>query len=281
MRIVKVAAGEDAAAWSRALGQLDASRARVLKAGRGRGVLGTELVGRRVVLKFWDTDLYLRLKGRLNAGRAARHWRGAAWLEQQGLRTARCLAIARTVIAPGEGRRAIHREWLVMEELRGMSLLDHLTGGSLSVRQEHDLARAVGRLIALIERAGRYNRDSKPSNLIVLEPWNGEPAIAMVDCVAIRRQRPLGIGRRDVGSMLASVVVETIPLGCRPRRTLLLRGLLALHIGSDGKMPPGLWRSPSVKSSIARRWLAGQQAIERWAKVYDDGGRREQERPSR
>lgn len=101
-----------------------------------------------------------------------------------------------------------------MEALPGKSILQHLADRDLTTRQEHAVAAAIGSDIALLARHVLQNRDHKPSNLILTNP--AKPAIAIIDCVAIRR----GI-RAD--RMLASLVIEPSGVGLRPRRALMMR----------------------------------------------------------
>jgi tRNA A-37 threonylcarbamoyl transferase component Bud32 len=244
VQIVKVAAGEDAAAWATALAALEISAARVLKDDAGAGVYSAEVLGRRVVLKWRALSGVDRLKALLGAGRALRHWRGALWLEARGIRTARCFAIARD--AGGT------REWLAMEELAGETLLEVLAEGH-SVKEQHALAREVGRVLGAIEAGGRANRDSKPSNLFVLDgPGNKWPRIAVIDCIAVR-PLPL-VGRaRALARMHASAVIEPMGCGIAIRRALLMSGLLATF-------------SPMTRARRRdernRRWLAVRRIVE-------------------
>src|SRR5262245_16639222 len=136
LRIVRAESPEAARQWAAALGHPGLERAATLKeAGgswvrrggvrlaEGEGEEGVE--GRRV------DGLAECIKGALRQTRGDRHWRGAAWLERHGFRTAHVLVLARGIV---DGRRC---EVLVMEALPGRSVLAHLAEGGLSARQEH------------------------------------------------------------------------------------------------------------------------------------------------
>jgi tRNA A-37 threonylcarbamoyl transferase component Bud32 len=241
IRIVQIAKGESPARWAAALESLDPRATTVLKQDAGSEVLSTMLLGRRVIIKRSAMGTGARLKAMLSASRGLRHWRGAAWLERHGIRTARCFVLARTF---GAGQR---HEWLVMEHLEGSTLLHHLAAGTLGVRQQHAAARAVGDILARIEAAGRSNRDSKPSNLIVLDAESTQPTIAVIDCIALRPLLPGRARAAAIARMHASVVLEPIGCRCPIRGTLLLRGLLA-GCGS--------------RRQIARRWAAARRLVE-------------------
>jgi hypothetical protein len=214
VRVERVAAGESAREWRRALEAFDPGAAATLKEDGDTGVYLAEIQGRAVVLKRWELrTLGARLKAVVRAGRADRHWRGAAWLAGHGIRTARTLALAT------EHRRGRPRRWLVMEALQGRTVLEHLSAGDLSVRQEHAVARRLGAMLIELQRHGRMNRDSKPSNLIVVLADSASPEVAIVDCVAIRRSRA---GVRDLTRMFASLYIEPLGCGCPPRRGLAM-----------------------------------------------------------
>jgi tRNA A-37 threonylcarbamoyl transferase component Bud32 len=185
----------------------------VLKADGDTAVYRATVLGRDVVLKRWDLRTPgARAKAMLAASRGHRHWRGAARLERAGIRTARCLALAFE-------QREIPRVWLAMEHLEGRSLLEHMAHPDPSLRTQHAIAGAAGALVAALCRAKLYNRDLKPSNLIVLD--GPTPSLGVIDCVAIRRS---GSPER-LARMLSALATE--PTGCRvlPRRVLLVKAI--------------------------------------------------------
>ncbi len=204
-------------AWGAALGGEWLRTARVLKQEGRASVLRATLLGREVVIKqsLWRP----RLKELFGLDRASSQWRGAQWLEAKGFPTARCL-----VLATSPRANYPHHRYLVMEAIEGKSLLEHLAARDLSVRQELALARAVARQLVSLTLAGRYNRDHKPSNLIVQNPRSVDPTIAIIDTVAIRKLRPWR--RADLYAMFASLVIEPLGCGCPPRRALMMRVLV-------------------------------------------------------
>jgi tRNA A-37 threonylcarbamoyl transferase component Bud32 len=238
IRIVQIATGESPARWAAALESLDPRATTVLKQDAGSEVLSTMLLDRRVIIKRSEMSTGDRFKAMLGSSRGRRHWRGAAWLERHGIRTARCHVLAWSERC----------EWLVMEHLEGSTLLQHLAAGTLGVRQQHAAARAVGDTLARIEASGRSNRDSKPSNLIVLDAESTQPTIAVIDCIALRPLLPAGpLRAAAIARMHASVVLEPIGCRCPIRGTLLLRGLLA---------------GGGSRRQIARRWAAARRLVE-------------------
>lgn len=100
----------------------------------------------------------------------------------------------------------------------GESLLELIAAGGRNVRRDHEIAEEVGAQVAHFFACGVYNRDHKPSNLIVTggAGADGGPVIAVIDPAGVRR------GKRPK-SMLASLVIEPLGCGCVPRRTLMMR----------------------------------------------------------
>lgn len=161
--------------------------------------------------------LWHRVRLVLGVTRLDRHWKSAAKLQASGaFPTARCLALFRW-------HEADRQQYLtlVMEALPGRSLLEWMDqSSSLSVRTQHALARAVGvQTRSMLER-GLFNRDHKPSNLIVtaLDP----PSLALIDVVGVGAAGARAI--EPVGP-LASLMLEPMGCGVLPRRSLLMRTL--------------------------------------------------------
>ncbi|MBX3375973.1 MAG: hypothetical protein KF678_03100 [Phycisphaeraceae bacterium] len=212
-RIDRIGAGERREEWRRALGAFLPEE--TLKKEGAAWVYRGRMLGREVVVKVRELrSLADRLKVALGAGRGRRHWRGASWLLEHGFATARPLVLAME-------RGSAAREWLVMEALPGASLLRHIADADLGVREQHGLARAVGRQVAALCAAGRFNRDHKPSNLIVSRR-GGEFVVSIIDCVAIRR------GRDGAVRMLHALAVEPTGLRILPRRAVLARVIAAV-----------------------------------------------------
>ncbi|MFM9994887.1 MAG: hypothetical protein ACKVU4_03695 [Phycisphaerales bacterium] len=279
-RVVRVAPGEDGGAWVAALSAVGWERsARVLKREAGAGVYRVAMVRRDAVLKFRDLHGSDRLKGLFGATRAMRQWRGAAWLSTHGFRTARPYALLSGT------RMGVPAEALVMEGLPGKSVLMHLADEDLTIRQEHAVARELGRLTARMIAAGRYNADGKPSNLIVTrcdEDGGDRPVeIAIIDCGALRLRSPLSHASSLV-RMLASLVIEPIGVGVRPRRTLMMRALTACigatverwlgklgKLGADGR-GGSIRGEPRVRRAVREMRRTLWRRVERAVRDHGD-----------
>lgn len=284
------APGVSVAAWARSLSMWvrAGEPGRVLKRDGPHVVVASGMFGRGVVVKRWRPSAWTRFRSGISGSKSERHWRGAAWLTRHGIDTASCLAMAHdaSIIA--------RCDYLIMEELTGPTVLDVLTrarqrdvggagemghaggdvraedaahGGTsaaaagagrraVGVREELAIAREVGRQIASMIAHGRFNRDHKPSNLIVV--WRGGRAgVAVIDCVAIL---PLWRGGGAGGSlerMLASLCIEPLGVGVVPRRALVMATLCAaLGVerggGRGGRGAMGL--SPSAKLALRGVW---------------------------
>jgi hypothetical protein len=122
-----------------------------------------------------------------------------------------------------------------MGAVEGRTLLRVMDRGGLAVRQEQALARAVGAQVAAF--GATYNRDHKPSNLIVTRE-DGPPTIAVIDCVAVA-------DGADAERMFTSLVLEPLGCGCLPRRSLLARALAGYTPDRDRRRT--IWRD------VARR----------------------------
>lgn len=260
--LVRVAPGEPpGAAWRDALAESlgagvalkrekDASvrRARLRIGGAARDVVVKTRLGRGVAEA---------VKVAAGQGRLARQWRGAAVLRKLGVPTARPLALVRHLGA------ASASETLIMEALEGSSLLEHLSRRDLDPATERAVAEALGAQLALFAAGLRFNRDHKPSNLIVSIPRGGPPQIAVIDCVAVRLA-PVGLG--GVERMLASLVLEPIGCGCPPtawemRRVVraAARAMLSRRDGAGSAPPP----SPGAVGALAwALWRAAAEIVE-------------------
>lgn len=190
--------------------------------------------GREVVVKTWA---WTRLKDWLNAllGRTAgqRHWRGAERLRALGVESAACLALVRWREGMGV------RETLVLEALRGKTLLEHLDemkrgGSGLTFAERVELARAVGAQVKAMTTRGWFNRDHKPSNVIVVSPAR----VCVIDTVAIKRDRERTGGAR----MLTSLMLEPMGVRCVASRTMRMRVLLEASGGASLKARKAAWR---------------------------------------
>lgn len=220
-----------------ALAVVDASWARgaeEIKREQRTSVRRGEALGREAVVKTWA---WTRLKDWLNAllGRTAgqRHWRGAERLKMLGVESAACLALVRRLEGFGV------RETLVLEALRGKTLLEHLDElkrgvSGLSFAERCALAEAVGAQVKGMTTRGWFNRDHKPSNLIVVSPER----VAVIDTVAIKRDRERTGGAR----MLTSLMLEPMGVGCAASRTMRMRALIAASGGASLSARKMAWR---------------------------------------
>lgn len=217
MRIERLAPGEEPlrGQWQEALRAGWQSGASAIKQEGETSVWRARLLGRDVIVK--QRAGPATMKELCGLDRESRQWRGAQWLQAHGIPTARCLVLATTPPRP-------RCRWLVLEAIDGTTLLQLLAQNKLAPRQQHTLARALARQLAALTLAGRYNRDHKPSNLIVQNPGSPEPTIAIIDTVAIRKLRPWR--RADLYAMFVSLVLEPMGCGCPPRRSLMMRVLV-------------------------------------------------------
>jgi hypothetical protein len=153
-----------------------------------------------------------------NRTRLARQWRGATLLRDRGFITPTPLALWRGVDAQGRPVESLALTWLEGDTLLHLLARAIEDPTSLDHARRVALATAAGAHVARTLHAGLFNRDGKPSNLLVLAPAPGtaashgaEPTIAVLDPVGVR---PLGLLRRDRARrrMLFSLIVE--PIGC-------------------------------------------------------------------
>ncbi|MCC6660033.1 MAG: hypothetical protein IT437_04015 [Phycisphaerales bacterium] len=208
-KVVRIAKGESGAAWAGEVAAGGWRGGEPLKVEGGVAVRAAIVCGAEVVVKSWRLRGATRLKARLGLSRGARQWRGAHRVSRLGIRTARPIALIR---GPDD-------EVLVMERLAGPTLLDTMARGGGDVRDDHQLAATIGGQVAAFGRW--FNRDHKPSNLIVLRD-RGILSLAVIDTVAIRRAP-----RDSAARMLASLVLEPTGCGRPPRLPLRMRALRA------------------------------------------------------
>ncbi|MFT3683617.1 MAG: hypothetical protein QM783_01615 [Phycisphaerales bacterium] len=267
--ITIVRCGGAAEHWRRVIERCEKGEGRTLKTDGPNAVLALpgENGAAGLVVKRWKLDsLGARIKSALRASRAWRHWKGAERLTKCGLHTASCYAIARST-----GKDGATVEWLVMDRLQGKTLLQHMADRDLTVKQEHTLAAAVGTHVRMLLGQGFYNRDGKPSNLIVTWPPpadiagtvgvaanEGLPQVSVIDCVAIRRtssseEEP----PRDVVRSLANLYIEPLGCGCVPRITLLTRTLQAFGEPTSRL----IWKTGTWRDVRGRLWRATSKVI--------------------
>ncbi|CAN5784432.1 hypothetical protein BH11PLA1_BH11PLA1_22610 [soil metagenome] len=177
-------------------------------------VFAMSLAGRPAVVKCTPLTFKTRLFGLVHRSRGWRQARGAAELRAAGIPTAPVLQII----------RAGGRECVVMERVPGITLLRALAAESGNSQHLRELAVASGRLIARLSLSHLFNRDHKPSNLIVSPDGR---ALTLIDTVAIRRLSRAIPPQDSLVRMLASQVIEPLGCGVLPPCRTLARGLRA------------------------------------------------------
>lgn len=158
-------------------------------------------------------DWRARCQSLLHNTQHHRQWRGARLLQARGLRAAQPLALLRARTDDGM------QELLVLAPIEGRTLLHMMSDKALPLEREHATARQIGTLLASLEQARLWNRDCKPSNLMIHPESSG---VTVLDTVAIRPWRPAAMAR-----MLADLAREPLARGCLPRRALLMRAIAA------------------------------------------------------
>ncbi|GAB5497476.1 MAG: hypothetical protein Phyf2KO_25560 [Phycisphaerales bacterium] len=202
-RIWFLGEGEDRSSWERALaggGWVDGESLKLDD--RGRGVWRAELVGRDCVVKARPLPGVLdRLKQRLGATDLARACLGAALLEAKGFSTPRVCVMGLARLDTG------WHEVLVTECAKGRMLLSRWVEADDTDRQT--LAQRAGRVVGELCAAGVFNRDCKPSNLMM----DGDE-IAIVDVGGVRATG--GDWTRELARMISMLGFEPTGVGARP-----------------------------------------------------------------
>ncbi len=234
MRVLRTSAAHAETDWRRAIASIDLSAAALLKHAADTTVVRAELAlgePQRCILKTQRMGgLWNKLRCRLGATRLDRQWKGARLLERAGaMPTAECMALLGWKAGDGRGFLT-----LVMQDLPGRTLLEHMAS-SMEASQRRALARAVGAHTRSMLEAHVFNRDHKPSNLIVtsLEP----PALALIDTVGIAET---GARAMEPVRPLTSLMLEPMGCGVAPRLTDRMRALTAFE--PDRKARRRLWR---------------------------------------
>lgn len=240
VRVRRVGEGENAARWSEALAAPEwAASSRILKEDGESWVRRASLAGRDVLVKCRPArGAGERFKRLLRSTRGDRHWRGASWLMKHGFATAPPLALADALVD------GIPCELLVTQYIHARSVLDHLAAHDLTVREEHAVARALAHLVVEMANKGKYNRDGKPSNLLVVRDPAGNVRIATIDTVAIRPARP----SYAIPRSLANLMIEPIGINAKPRLALCARAVREI-VG-----PPQADKLPERRLARAPHW---------------------------
>lgn len=217
----------------------------------------------------------------LGFGPFQRHWDGAALLSSQRIATARplCLGVLRA-----NGRLC---EVLAMTWVEGSTLL-HAAAGHNPVRTQHEHARRAGELVWRLSAAGLFNRDLKPSNVIVRDADPGQfragELLAIIDCVGVRRALAQG-DQQQIVRMLASLLIEPLGCGVPIRAALAMRGLRSAYLLSlrdgDARSTPGgeeLLKQQAQLSPRSLEWRAWRNKT--WHQVRDHITRHGDPRPT-
>lgn len=229
--------------------------------GEGRSwAVRARLLGMDVLVKAQPMTLRRRLQRLAGATPFHRHWDGAVWLARQDIATPRPLCLARGYVAGGVGgvggaggaggvgmNNGGATMLLVTQWLPGCTLLQWLRdgaghdaggwgerGGRVA---EEAVGAAAGRLVWRLLSAGRYNRDHKPSNLLITRLDERGCDLAVLDCADLRPLRPIGLFHAAC-RMMASMIIEPRGCGCAPGNVLCRRALRGyLHAAWTGPHP--------------------------------------------
>jgi tRNA A-37 threonylcarbamoyl transferase component Bud32 len=186
--------------------------ARVLKKEAGAEVLaGDSAAGGVVVKSLRDSPGPANAIARLmRRSRLEREWSRSERLARAGIDVAPMLALWRW-----RDERGGWVESLAMRRVEGPTLLEAIANPPSELSARSALARAAGELVARVLAAGLFNRDQKPSNIIVARRDDGAgagaPVLVVIDPVGVRSRGPMraSVARRR---MLFSLIVE--PIGC-------------------------------------------------------------------
>ncbi len=194
--------------------------ARVLKREGGAEVLAGESVAGPVVVKSMrgSGGIGVALSRLLRRSRLERECAGGERLARAGIDVAPFLALWRWRDERGDAV-----ESLAMRRIEGPTLLQAMADPPADPAQRIALARAAGGLVARMLAAGLFNRDQKPSNIIVQGNGGGggggggggsgsdAPRLVLLDPVGVRRPGLTGNAKAR-RRMLFSLIVE--PIGC-------------------------------------------------------------------
>ncbi len=197
--------------------------AEVFKKTENSSVIRSMVLSRDLVLKTCRVGGVKGLvQGLVSSSRAHRQWAGSEWLRSVGVAAPRCVAIIRGT------RDGSPVETLATEYVPGHTLLWQIARGV--VKDDADspasraIAYAVGRDIAQIIKSGRFNRDHKPSNLVVTDAGPPIAKIATVDAVAIQPLKPEDRAE-GIAKMVAALIMEPKGTG-NPMPASMLRRIV-------------------------------------------------------
>lgn len=187
--------------------------ARMLKTDGGSWVARATILGQDVIVKCRPQNtLGRRIKSMLGMDQFDRHWRAADMLKEANIRTGEPVLLARAIV---DGSPAVV---LVLKYVEGMTVLDAMRlsrARKLDPSIEREIASELGVLVHRLEAASLFNRDLKPSNVIIVAgPAVGKgksTQLAIIDLAGVRSARE---GRNR---MFASLIIEPTGCGVPPR----------------------------------------------------------------
>ncbi|MEM9084260.1 MAG: lipopolysaccharide kinase InaA family protein, partial [Planctomycetota bacterium] len=130
-------------------------------------------------------------------------------------------AIVRLVIR-GRDEEGRVIDTLIMERVPGRSVLEIFADAETNEETKRELAELVGALTHTLLAEGLFNRDHKPSNIIVDESRGGFRPV-LIDCVGVRKAKT----GDTIERLLKNLVVELIGYSCAPSSTSAWRALCA------------------------------------------------------
>ncbi|MCC5786957.1 MAG: hypothetical protein JJU33_09685 [Phycisphaerales bacterium] len=166
-----------------------------------------------------------RLRSRLGLARLDNQWKGAARLQRRGFRAAPCLLLGRLPASANHPETDL----LAMRALEGRTLLHALAEPNADAPA---LFAKAADLAGRLAKAGLFNRDLKPSNIIVGE----DPEPAIIDTVAIRHARRTRA--ESLERMCFSLFVEPLGVGLDIHHELF-------HAAANAALPHLLERDPT------------------------------------
>ena len=246
VRTVWVGEGEDAGAWSRAIGAFSGD---LVKRDRKREVWRGKLLGTPVAVKVQRFDGWwrgLRCASGIGPFDEERERAGGRLLSAAGIESAPILACVRA--RAGGARVSVS----VSEWLDGRTLLEAMAEETdARSRQAHGFE--AGRVLGVLLKSGLLNRDHKPSNQIVVSPSGSGVRFALIDVGGVR----LSTERESSAArMLSAMVLEPAGVGCPPGArdaAACLRGVCSA-LGHDGSAGRALRRElvRRVRDTVAR-----------------------------
>jgi len=159
-------------------------------------------------------------------------WSTRLWRQARGAQRVQACGVASACVhALVRGRDATGQrvEALILERVQGPTLLRAAAERTLEPRSANLLLDRVGRDVAALATSGLYNRDHKPSNLIVSSDERGHPIPVLIDTADIRRRT----NEAPMDRMLAKLMIEAIGTGVEVTEREQVRVARAAHRGSS------------------------------------------------